>query len=89
MKTREDDSKKASFHVLERSGEVIVGNKGGVFKCRDFRQKTGAERWNLERLNELIGFHGYQCLVRVMMKLNINRYARSAQHTNDRDCSKY
>ena len=41
--------------VQESSGELIVGNTDGTFRCRDYRPKVGAERFNIDRLNEIVG----------------------------------
>ena len=42
--------------IREESGEIIVGNKDGVIKARDFkRYPTDAERWNIEKFNSFRG----------------------------------
>ena len=42
--------------VREQSGEIIVGTKDGVVKCRTFKRKaTEEERWDVKFLDEMVG----------------------------------
>lgn len=41
------------FGATDRTNELIVGNKEGVFRCRDIRRMAADQRWSKEHLLEI------------------------------------
>ena len=39
--------------VRDKSNEIIVGNKHGVAKCRDFRRRPPSEQWRKQAVSEI------------------------------------